>query len=55
MTHRIEKIIEKQDGQVFIVSRAGASTRIMRARYMETSVPITTPTHAIINYIKDKK
>ena len=55
MKNKIERIVEKEDGRVFIVSQAGASTRIMRARYMETSVPITTSTHAIINYIKDKK
>ena len=86
MTHKIEKIIESEDGRVYTVSRGnippvnlpqqviddlvdqgmdqeeaeaikttGLSIRIMRAPYMETDVPVSTATKAMIDSIKDMK
>ena len=86
MKHKIEKIIEKEDGRVFTVSRGnvppvdlpqdaidylvaqgidraqaenlkttGVSIRIMRAKHMETDVPVDDTTNDLINQIRDKK
>jgi hypothetical protein len=86
MKHKIEKIIEREDGAVFTVSRGnippvdlpqeaidhlvaqgmdraqaenlkttGVSIRIMRAKHMETDVPVDDATKAMIDEIKDKK
>ena len=86
MKHKIEKIIEGEDGRVFTVSRGnvpsvnlpqevsedlvaegmdreeaeniktkGVSIRIMRAKHMETDVPVDNATKAMIDKIKGKK
>ena len=86
MKHKIEKIIEREDGRVFTVSRGnvpsvnlpqeviedlvaegmdreeaeniktkGVSIRIMRAKHMETDVPVDNATKAMIDKIKGKK
>ena len=86
MKHKIEKIIEAEDGRVFTVSRGnatsvnlpqeaiddlvaqgmdreeveniktkGVSIRIMRAKHMETDVPVDNATKAMIDKIKGKK
>ena len=85
MKHKIEKIIEGDDGRVFTVSRGiippvnlpqqvidylvdlgmdreeadniktkGISVRIMRARHMETDVPVNDFTLDLIDNIKNK-
>jgi len=85
MTHKIEKIIEDEDGRVFTVSRGnippvnlpqqviddlvdqgmdreeaediktnGVSIRIMRAKHMETDVPVNDSTLDLIDNIKNK-
>jgi len=85
ITHKIEKIIEDEDGRVFTVSRGnippvnlpqqviddlvdqgmdreeaediktnGVSIRIMRAKHMETDVPVNDSTLDLIDNIKNK-
>jgi len=85
ITHKIEKIIEGDDGRVFTVSRGiippvnlpqqviddlvdqgmdreeaeniktnGVSMRIMRAKHMETDVPVNDSTLDLIDNIKNK-
>jgi hypothetical protein len=86
MKHKIEKIIEGEDGRVFTERRGnvtsvnlpqeviedlvaegmdreeaeniktkGVSIRIMRAKHMETDVPVDNATKAMIDKIKGKK
>lgn len=86
MTHKINKIIEAEDGRVFTVSQGneppsklpehiiddlieqgmsreeaenlrpkGFSVRIMRAKHLETDVPVADTTKDLINAIKSKK